>query len=76
MAVKFNIETVAYKSLQNWNLIPKNIINAPTIELFKSEIKRGKVKHASVGFAKQICKTLVLSKHDHHFLQPIFLFKM
>ena len=38
--MKFYTETEAYRGPEIWNLIPDNVKNAPSLEIFKKEIKK------------------------------------
>ena len=63
--MKFGTERYGTEDFQIWNVIPDNIKNTASLEIYKKESKSRKAKHVLVGFVAFTCKTLVLSKRNH-----------
>ena len=59
--VNFGVETMRYRGIKTWDLIPADIQASPSLEIFKDKIKKWKPK----GCTCRLCKVYI---HDLGFL--------
>ena len=60
--INYGKETIRYRGPKTWDLLPNDIKESESLELFKKKSKTGHHMDANVGYAKPMFLILVLYK--------------